>query len=480
MGSVISQLNIKPTTELPVKEQNNYIPLMFDKTITTTFDPDKTNIPAKTELEPFAQKTKKLEIPVAKPMNRPDNAPAFDNPEKKDLHFIFFADAHSRFERMSQFVNEANEINADLVIDGGDIVHDATEPELDRAYNDRKKIKAPVYLTTGNHDVDFRGPFHNKPPELPPFQSFDAKGVHFILMDDESQAITEEQFKKLETDLENNKGKPTVVSMHVPVYLSKEPLTVKLTKKLPLNFKSPTLLEKDQIERFSSLMSKYKVKAVLTGHTHFPDQIEKGGVKYVTVSSTGGLTPGMGINNEFLDIHFDGKELDIKTITLHENSKNPIGFMVNTMDFYQDLNSFNHNSIGWNYIPSASIQYSAGGKITESKNGKSFATEIDATMERNVSPKSSVFATGGLTVGPKDLNIGLDLGYKYRVVGDYNKNIYVAGTVGANGGMVVGKASAGVGVGVSAGAEYKNFTFGMGYEMNTNSKAVTATVGYRF
>lgn len=397
-----------------------------------------------------------------------------------EIRFFFFSDVHTNFTNFDKFAAQANKEKPSLILDGGDIVHDGTEPEFLRAYSDRKKIDVPVYLATGNHDAILRGPFSAPPPAMPEFQSFDSKGIHFILIDNEDTSISEKKFALLEKDLEANKGKPIVITMHVPPMLSKEKGIFKLAEKLPVDLISHVMPDKEEVKRFHALMDKYDVSAVLTGHTHAPDYMEKDGVKYINVGATGGIPAGWGIDHEYIDISMKGKELEFKRVTLRENSDNPIGFLAETFKFNMDVNKFNHDNIGWNYLPTSSVQIKTGGRLSTNARGSSFATTITPYFEHTQSEKAQFFGDASLAAGPKDLNLKLEGGYKYHVLGDYNKGLFLAGAVGANAGIVVGKASAGVGAEVSAGIEYKNFTFELGHEWATNYKATTAEVGFRF
>lgn len=466
MSDLISSININSSTELSYKSKN--IPTLVDKK-------KQENIKVESDTINFSKK-KKLNPFEANPVNKPTNKVNDSN----EFKMIFFSDSHSRVKLTEKFINIANEKNPDLIIDGGDVVHDTTEPELDKAWEDRNKLKSPVYVVNGNHDVDIRGPITHPIKEIPDFQTLDHKGVHIIMLDNENQLMSEDLFKKLESDLEENKNKPIIVAMHVPPVLSKEPLTVKLGKNLPMNFASPVMKDEKQIERFTNLMSKYNVSAILTGHTHKYDYMEKDGVKYINTGSTGGLTPTLGVDNEFIELVVNGKDINFERVVLQEGSNNPAKFTSEMFGFYSYLNSFNHEKLGWNYIPSASVQYQLGTKFTETSESSSTSATVTASMERNLNAKGSFFGAGTIGVGAKDLNLQIEGGYKHRVIGDYNKNLFVSGAVGANGGIIAGKTSAGVGATLGAGVEYKNFTLSVGQEFNTNYKATKVAIGFRF
>jgi len=447
---------------------------------------------------------KPAEAVVAQPINRPQTAAQTDSSKPApatafagDQHqhteaaegnspavrFFFMSDSHSRPRLVEKLARISQTEQPDLIIDGGDFMHDGTEPEMKRAYAIREKFAAPVYMVTGNHDSHLRGPYTEPPPEIPPFQSFDHKGVHFILLDNEEEVLSEEQFQLLEADLKANAGKPTIVAMHVPAKLSQEPLTVKLGKLLPLNFASPVMTDPAQVERFHQLMSDHGVKAVLAGHTHFPDEVLEDGVRYVTVSSSGGLNPKPGIPKEFLDIRVENGEIEIQRVEL-QAGQGVVGYVAEALDFYRSLNDFNHSQLGWNdFYPSANLGYSAGLRHVSTDRGSSVAATVGGMAERLMGEKGSVFASVGVSAGTGthwDLGLQTGLGYKHAVIGDYNRGTYVSGAVTGNAGYLHGQASAGVGFKAAVGAQYKNLTLELGQEWSTNYKAQSLTAGFRF
>ncbi len=403
-----------------------------------------------------------------------------------DVRLFFFSDNHSNPDLLDDFRWKTQTERPDLVIDGGDWVHDGTEPEIKRAYNMRQVFPVPLYMVTGNHDAHLRGPFKDPLPEVPPFRSFDAKGVHFILLDNEDETLTEDQFKLLEADLKANAGKPTLVSMHVPAKLSKEPLTVKLGKHLPFNLASPVMRDEAQVKRFHQLMTQYQVQAVLSGHTHFPDEVVEDGVRYLTVGSSGGLSPKPGLDKEYLDIRLQGQSLEVKRVTLAEG-KGVVGYAGEAFTFYRNLNNFNHAELGWNtdYFPSANVGYQAGFRRVVTGKGDSVAATVGVQMERPMGEKGqgAIFGTVGVSAGTGDnwdVGVQASAGYKHAVYGNYNKGVYLKGAGTANAGYLHGSATAGVGVQAGIGVQYQNFTVELGQEWSTNYRAQQLTVGFRF
>lgn len=397
------------------------------------------------------------------------------------MRFFFIADNHSRPGMYQQFVAVANSEDPDLVVEGGDFVHDGTEPEIQRAYALRKQLESPLYMVTGNHDAELRGPFKEPPPQIPPFQSFDTKGVHFILLDNENETLSEDQFKQLEADLKANKGKPTFLAMHVPPKLSKEPLTVKLGKKIPMNFASPLMRNPKQVERLHNLMKEYGVKAVLAGHTHFGDEVTEDGVRYIVAGSSGGLNPSPGEQKEFLDIRVDGEQVDVKRRQLAP-ANNVISYAAEAFTFYQDLNRYNHSQLGWkDFYPTGNVTYSGGMRYVTTDRGTSLAATAGAGFERiGPSGKGAAFGALSVSAGPRDLGVQLGLGYRHALVGDYNRGFFVSGTATGNAGYLHGQGTAGVGIRAGIGGQYDNFTLELGQEFATNYSAQTLTAGYRF
>lgn len=422
------------------------------------------------------------ETPAAAPdrLMLPGQAVQTGQVPAQDLHFFFFSDNHSRPELLQKLAGIANQEDPDLVLDGGDFVHDGTEPEIQRAFALRQGFESPLYMVSGNHDAKLRGPFSAPPPQIPAFQSFDAKGAHFILLDDENETLSEAQFQQLEADLKAHSGQATFVAMHVPPKLSKEPLTVKLGKHLPLNFASPLMHDPEQVKRFHALMKQYGVKAVLTGHTHFPDEVVEDGVRYITAGSSGGLNPKPGLAKEFLDIRLHGDQLSVVHRPLAAASS-VVSYAPQAFEFYADLNRFNHDKLGWNYFPSGNVSWQGGIRQVTTSRGESLAPTAGAGFER-ISPsgRGAAFGSVSVSAGTQDLGAQVALGYKHALLGDYNRGLYVSGAATGNAGYLQGQGTAGVGVRAGIGAQYHHFTLEIGQEWASNYKAQTLTAGYRF
>lgn len=403
-----------------------------------------------------------------------------DDKKEKHIRFFFFSDAHSNEANLDKFINQVNKIKPDLVIDGGDMVYDGTEPELDRAYKKREKIEVPLYLVSGSHDVEHKGVFKKPPRIVPPIQSFDKNGFHFILLDNADRRISDELFEKLEQDLESNKGKIIIVAMHTPAFLSKEPIPFYeiIGKYIPLF--SFTMINEEKNKHFTSLMSKYKVRAVFSGHTHAPDEMEKDGVKYFIVSATGGFSAKITTQNEYMDISLKNNDIKVKRVPLKKGFNSPFSYFANIVEFHNKVNSFNHDNLGWNYLPSVNVQYEFGARFFE--NNKKYSKTISTlfSMEKIFNENLSIISNLSIDAGLSDFITELRVGYKHRIIGDYNRGLFVQADVGANAGILTGNLSGGVSAGISTGLEYNNFTLSLGYELATNYNSKAISLGYRF
>ncbi|MEN8131190.1 MAG: metallophosphoesterase, partial [Pseudomonadota bacterium] len=123
-------------------------------------------------------------------------------------HLLFYTDVHSIGERqapkaMEEAVESINSQGADLIINGGDLIHrgfqlsaPAAEKRWDIYMGMHKAIRGEIFSTLGNHDVVAIKPKDGSPPSEDPramfrerlglersYYSFDALGYHFVVLD---------------------------------------------------------------------------------------------------------------------------------------------------------------------------------------------------------------------------------------------------------------------------------------------------------
>lgn len=408
-------------------------------------------------------------------------------PKSADLvRIIFVSDLHSRFRLFDRFIAAANVALPDMIIDGGDVVHDGTESEFRRAYAHRTRLVAPLHAVPGNHDMLPRGPFADAPPDFPALATADHGDVRVVLLDNHLEELSEEQFRLLEAELAAGADRRIMVVMHVPPLLGREPFLMRLRHLLPFRLASPTMHDTDQVARFVDMMERHGVVAVLTGHTHFHDHQMHGGVHYIVTGAAGGLTPGFGIANEYVEITLDGREVNVRRVTLNRAARDPITFVARAFRFYSDLNGFNHSEQGWNYVPSVSVQLRPSLELVKRRDATSdeprLAVAADASFERLLGSggRHAVVADIGLMAGEQILVSRFMAGWKLRAVGDFHRNVYLSAGGTANAGLMTGGLSAGVGARGGLGFEWHHATAEVGATRATNHSAVAIAIGHRF
>jgi 3',5'-cyclic AMP phosphodiesterase CpdA len=177
-------------------------------------------------------------------------------PSDHEFKFALIADTHIRphgessspwktnlltNDRARWVTRKVTSHKPDLIIHLGDIVHPVPHlptynSAIDVARNIFGESVAPVYYVPGNHDIgDKENPtvpaytvndsyIENFNRLIgPTYQSFDHKGVHFILINspvlNSGRPEESEQKKWLEKDLKKNKGRRIFVFSHYPPYL---------------------------------------------------------------------------------------------------------------------------------------------------------------------------------------------------------------------------------------------------------------------
>ena len=205
--------------------------------------------------------------------------------------------------------SHAHKSRADFALIGGDLVFDAAEQKHDRAkflyamYAETvKRIEMPVYSALGNHDVfgtspasgiDKSDPAYGKKMFEdrigPRYQSFDHKGIHFVILDSIeltpdgkfSGGIDADQIAWLKTDLEKTgKAMPVVVTTHVP-------LVSGAVQILDAGANWQGLLVRNA-RQVLDILWQSNLKMVLQGHTHIVEKVEYNGCAFITGGAVSG------------------------------------------------------------------------------------------------------------------------------------------------------------------------------------------------
>jgi len=176
---------------------------------------------------------------------------------------------------------EVNLLHPDFVINVGDVIEGGNDATADAEWRATeaiwKRYPYRLFFTPGNHDIWSAASekLYEKYTGHPAFYSFDYQNAHFTVLDNSrTENLDDAQMKFLEQDLERNRARnPKFVFFHRP--------TVWL---IPLKFRSEFPLH--------ALVRKYGVTAVISGHTHQFARLEKDGVIYLCVGSSGGHLRG--------------------------------------------------------------------------------------------------------------------------------------------------------------------------------------------
>lgn len=280
----------------------------------------------------FSIKIKKDEIESIKP----DQTNIATNP-LGDSYVILGdnRDGYDTFEKIIQQVNAGKPI---FVIDNGDLVFSG-KPNQYRLFDKMAAgISTTLCTTLGNHDIRDDGRSIYTMLYGPAYYSFDYSNDHFIFLDSspgwlQKHAISDVQYKWLESDLIKAQGKDIFVISHIPPI---DPRALNTNSKLPnyvINVKeSGSWLEqkledyseskkldhgfKDAAEalKFENLMSKYKVDTVYLSHIHSYMDYSKDGVRYLI---TGGAGAELLTENSYYH-YIIAKVGDSKTTTVME------------------------------------------------------------------------------------------------------------------------------------------------------------------
>jgi predicted phosphodiesterase len=157
----------------------------------------------------------------------------------------------------------------DTIQGGNDARAEAEWQAVRRAWS---RYSIPLYFTPGNHDIwsEASRQVYQRQTGRPAFYSFDFGGAHFTVLDNSLElALSDAQMQFLERDLEAHRSlAPKFVFFHKPFWLA----FLKLgSGEFPLH----------------KLARKHGVTAVVSGHGHQLVALQRDGVRYLEVGSSG-------------------------------------------------------------------------------------------------------------------------------------------------------------------------------------------------
>lgn len=189
----------------------------------------------------------------------------------------------------ADIIDEVKLLDPDFVMCVGDLIHGYTEDTLaihaqwDTLLDIVKKLPYTFHFVAGNHEIqnEIDRKIYEQRAGVKRYYSFDYQNSHFIILDNTMtywpipQEMDQEQIDWLKQDLEQHKDADnSFVFYHIPTYLY--------------------ALEADTIDPLVETFEKYGVDIVFTGHHHQYSYLERNGVEYIDVGSSGG---GMGTND---------------------------------------------------------------------------------------------------------------------------------------------------------------------------------------
>jgi hypothetical protein len=178
-------------------------------------------------------------------------------------------------------IDEINLLGPDIVVTVGDHIEGygddfaLVRAEWDSLLPVIGRLRAPVHLTPGNHDIwsDAAEPVYVEMTGQRPYSSFDYRGVHFVILDtgrwESAEELPAAQMDWLAGDLAANAGAArTFVFFHKPYW----------EQRLPVG----------RPDAFHDLFVKHGVDAVFNGHYHTTINERFDGIDYTVVGSSGG------------------------------------------------------------------------------------------------------------------------------------------------------------------------------------------------
>jgi 3',5'-cyclic AMP phosphodiesterase CpdA len=179
-------------------------------------------------------------------------------------------------KRLDRAIAEVNAAHVDLVLIAGDLTDGGTREQMELFKRKAKQLKAPVLLVPGNHDVGIVGNGTVKTSITPEKVRLYGKviGPNWFVSEKSGLRVVgidsclfgsgfkeeAEQWKFLEKALAKPHAKPTLLLEHYPLFVKSvdEPRV------------STWNVQPEPRQRLLALVEQGGVRAVLSGHLHYP------------------------------------------------------------------------------------------------------------------------------------------------------------------------------------------------------------------
>jgi hypothetical protein len=199
--------------------------------------------------------------------------------EGNDFRFSILGDRTGAAEPgiYERIWKEVDQLHPAFVINVGDSIEGHSDPRAASAWRDLRRVweryRYPLFLTAGNHDVwnEMSRNLFEKVVGRPTSYGFDWGSAHFTVLDNsQGMFMPPGQLEFLEKDLKaHSRQSPKFVFFHEPFWLV--PLALG-SGEFPLH----------------RLAKEYGVGYVICGHVHELIPMERDGVIYLVVGSSGG------------------------------------------------------------------------------------------------------------------------------------------------------------------------------------------------
>jgi 3',5'-cyclic AMP phosphodiesterase CpdA len=235
-------------------------------------------------------------------------------------------------------IAHTNALKPDFVITGGDLIDDALAQTFERSdslyklYNQTiEKLQMPVYNTIGNHEVfglykrSGIDPSHTEYGKKmfenrvgKPYQSFDHKGWHFMLLDgigftEDRQYfgyIDPEQMEWIQNDLAKvDKKTPIAISIHIPFYSVRAQIDNSPTA---ANSRGIVITNAKDVMK---LFENHNLRIVVSGHLHWNEEIIYNNAHHINVGAVSASWwngPNKGVAEGFAVFEMDGENFTWK------------------------------------------------------------------------------------------------------------------------------------------------------------------------
>ena len=212
--------------------------------------------------------------------------------------------------KLAQAAKQFTEDKPDFVVELGDFIDAAESVETEQSYLQQvstvfNTIPGPKHYVLGNHCVDTltKEEFLGGVGKKESFYSFDAGGIHFIVLDSCFRSDGKPYGRKNSTWTDANIPPHELDWLHANLKATDEPVIVFAHQRLD---DAGSHAVKNAADVRKALESSGRVRAVFQGHSHKNDHQEIGGIHYTTLVA---MVEGAGPDNSgysALDVLEDG------------------------------------------------------------------------------------------------------------------------------------------------------------------------------